>query len=358
MLQNRRRGFFLVGHAVTMRERRDVLRRVSEGLFSGERTRGLDAGSLEEADPVAALIWMHQTLSNKRVFHGLLSAPEMDPRLLDLWVEYSYSRGMWSELFELYDGLKRPRDAAAMLIAAAHSKREPGPRITALRTVLPYLLRNGLEWLHRQLKGEIEHIRRQTEMLHHYQNHGPRSAIFADFPVPPGLLACGLTVYHALIYLWTYHSGSSGDLSPVEFEKAFSVPPQRKAVAKLRARARMHDWASVKKIADQSVSTANRLLSALSLGSSHVVSPNNLDLLVEEVFANHGPAELLVYFGSRIPDQRRRYDVALRFQLWDVAIGALQTQEQAMYLLARLSKECDKNQHWIEKVVTILKSQR
>src|SRR3989338_5172064 len=117
VLQNRRRGFFLVGHAVTMRERRDVLRRVSEGLFSGERTRGLDAGSLEEADPVAALIWMHQTLSNKRVFHGLLSAPEMDPRLLDLWVEFSYSRGMWSELFELYDGLKRPRDAAAMLIA-------------------------------------------------------------------------------------------------------------------------------------------------------------------------------------------------------------------------------------------------
>ena len=325
------------------------------------------------------LLWLSASFSNRRAFFRLLCEPGVDPRFLHLWIEYCYWRCSWSELFELYSASARPYDAAIMMVEAAHAKQDPAQRVQALRVILPFLLQHKLDWLHRQLKLEMELLRRQLELRqHHLHQRAQSPAFFNDFPVPPALESCALTAYHTLIYLWTYHpseesssssssasifksASASGnardDFLPVEFEKHFNVHPQRKAIAKIRARARLHDWPAVKKIADQSVSTSNRLLSALSLGSSRVVSPANMDFFVAEVFAHRGPVELMVYFAASIPDQRRRFDVALRYRLWDVAIASVQTVEQAMLVLSRLSKNADQNQLWIQKIVQVLKKQ-
>jgi uncharacterized membrane protein len=87
-----------------------------------------------------------------------------------------------------------------------------------------------------------------------------------------------------------------------------------------------------------------------------MVTPSNMDIFVAEVFTHQGPVELLVYLGTRIPDPHLRFHVALRYRLWDVAIAAVQDLEQGMWLLARLSKEADKNQAWIQKLVPMLKT--
>jgi hypothetical protein len=265
------------------------------------------------------------------VFGQLISKHE---EAINVYAKYLKERSSFTTLISLYRFLNRPIEEAMCLLYAAYKQKEPVQRLSALKQCADVFSKHkSLEWQLEGIKEQILLIERQLPIEEHDSNVAQtgNEAIFSKYPRTPIIYA---PLSFTLWYCFFYHPNAPKDKlsSPHSMKTAFHISDKRFLRANLTARSKIGDWQSLKDMVN----------SKKSIFSKGPKSEIGFEPFVEAVFDNRGPEDILKYFLLLVESPIRRYQLAIRYKLWDIACDTLfilKDREKAAQLKSILVEE-------------------
>ncbi|SPQ99876.1 Vps16 C-terminal domain-containing protein [Plasmodiophora brassicae] len=263
------------------------------------------------------VIFLQETVKE----HLLMKLLGKEPVAMNSLLSYLERRRQSSALIELYKTLDRLEDVVVHMLNVACAKKDAAARLAAIGEILTFIETQQAEpsdaakalTFYRDHVAELHRLLERQIAIEGHDQAVAAAGTRPTFTRFPRLNQIGKSVISLLEYCLLFHpDAAKGKLSNGKsIRDDFKVSAKMYTWIALRSYARAGNWNHVAKLVKKTTFTRK---AKCVIGFRAFV----------EAFAEFdGPREEMVKYAAKVQDPEERYELAMQYELFDVAIQAL-----------------------------------